>query len=77
MKMDDLYFSVSLDEERLLCLAPLTDRRLEMAGQVIEDTSGYFLYEQSGSGDLANIEILAHVVSAEGALRLRDMFKMR
>ena len=74
--MDDLYFSVSLDGDCLLCLAPLTDRRLEMAGQEIEDTSGYFLYEQRGDGETATVEILAHVVSAEGALRLRDMFKM-
>lgn len=74
--MDDLYFSVSLEDDRVLCLAPLTDRRLEMAGQEIEDTSGYFLYEQRGEGERATVEIIAHVVSAEGALRLRDMFNM-
>jgi hypothetical protein len=74
--MDDLYFSVPLEDDRLLCLAPLTERRLEMAGQDLEDTSGYFLYEQRGEGDRATVEIIAHVVSPEGAMRLRDMFKM-
>jgi len=76
MEMDDLYYSVSIDADRTLCLAPITDRRLAMAGQEIADTSGYFLYEQQGRGDFASIEILAHVVSSEGVQRIRDMFNM-
>jgi hypothetical protein len=74
--MADFYFSVNLDEQRMLCLAPLTDRRISMSGQEIENTGGYFLYEQRGSGDCADIEILAQVFSEDGALRLREMFNM-
>ena len=74
--MDDLYYSVNIDAERTLCLAPITDRRLAMAGQEIADTSGYFLYEQQGSGDFASIEILAHIVSAAGVQRIRETFNM-
>lgn len=74
--MDDLYYSVNLDRDRILCLAPLTERRLAMAGQEILDTSGYFLFEQQGEGDFATVEILAHVVSDAAVARLRDKFNM-
>lgn len=74
--MEQLYFSVNLDTDRTLCLAPLTDRRLAMAGQELPDTSGYFLFEQHGEGDFARIEILAHVISDDGVSRLRDQFNM-
>lgn len=75
--MDELYFSVELDDERTLCLAPLTDRRLSMSGQEINDPSGYFLYEQRGSGEFATVEIIAQIISDEALLRIRDAFNMR
>ena len=74
--MAEFYFSVNLDEGRTLCVAPLTDRRITMSGMEIADSGCYFLYERRGSGELADIEIIAHVVSEEAALRLCDMFKM-
>ena len=74
--MADFYFSVNLDSERKLCLAPLTDRRLAMAGVEVADSSGYFLFEQRGGIELGVVEIIAQVFSDEAALRLRDMFKM-
>jgi hypothetical protein len=74
--MDQFYFSVRLDDDRTLCLAPLTERRHECSGQELEDTSGYFLFEQKGSGDCAEVEIIARAISEEAAFRLRDMFKM-
>lgn len=74
--MDEFYFSVNIDADRKLCLAPLTERRLAMAGQELSDTSGYFLYEQYGEGDFARVEILAHVVSEEAVGRIRTQFNM-
>ncbi|TPM03636.1 hypothetical protein FJ960_14215 [Mesorhizobium sp. B2-3-11] len=74
--MDEFYFSVNIDANRTLCLAPLTDRRLAMAGQELADTSGYFLFEQHGEGDFAKVEILAHVVSDDAVSRLRCQFNM-
>ena len=74
--MDQFYFSVNLDGDWKLCLAPLTDRRLAMVGEEVPDTSGYFLFEQRGSGDYAAIEIIAHVASEAAAERLRAMLNM-
>jgi hypothetical protein len=74
--MAEYYFSVNLDRNRTLHVAPLTDRRIAMSGQEIADTSGYFLFESRGDGDGAEIEILAQAMSEDAALRLRDMLNM-
>ena len=74
--MEAFYFSKTLDQERTLCLAPLTDRRVAMSGQELVDASGYFLFESRGRGDSAAINIIAHVLSEEAALRLRDVLGM-
>jgi hypothetical protein len=74
--MPEYYFSVRLDGNRTLHVAPLTNRRIAMSGQEIVDASGYFLFESYGSGDNAEIEILAQAVSEEAALRLLDMLNM-
>lgn len=74
--MDGFYFSVILDGNRTLCLAPITDRWLEMSGEEISDQSGYFLFEKSGSNEFGGIEIIAQVFSEDAALRLCEMFKM-
>ena len=74
--MAEFYFTVNLDNERTLCLAPLTDRKIAMAGIELNDPSGYFLFEKRGSGDLASIEVIAQVLTEDAALRLRDMFNM-
>ena len=74
--MDDLYFSVPIDEERTLYLAPLTDRRLAMAAQEITDCSGYFLFEQRGFGEFATVEILAQIISHDAVHRIRERFNM-
>lgn len=68
------YFTSNLDNDRMLCLAPLTDRKITASGQEVSDASGYFLFEQRHSDDA--VEIIAHVASEEAAFRLRDMLKM-
>jgi len=70
--MDEYYFSVNLDENRELCLAPLTERQIELSGQELPDTSGLFLFERCS----AKVEIIAQVLSPEAIFRLRDAFKM-
>lgn len=74
--MDDLYFSAPLDEERTLCLSSITERRRAMASQPLDDTSGYFLYELTGSGESARVEIIARIISEDAVHRLRDMLKL-
>ena len=74
--MDELYFSVNLEDGRTLCLAPLTDRRIALSGEEIADTSGYFLFENDGRQGSERVEVLAQVLSEEAALRLRDMLCM-
>lgn len=74
--MEDFYFSVNLDNDRTLCLAPLTDRQIAMSGQELADTSGYFLYEQRSSDEFGGVEIIAQVLSEDGVSKLRQMFNM-
>jgi hypothetical protein len=75
--MDDCYFSAEIGNEKTLFVAPLTDRRINMSGQSIADPSGYFLYEQRGTGSSAEVEILAHLVSEEAAFRLSELLGLR
>ena len=74
--MATLYFSKRMTDSIMLCLAPLTDRRLEMSGEHPPDTSGYFLYQQEGRGSRARISILAKVENDDAAYRLRDMLQL-
>ncbi len=74
--MDDYYFSAQIDEHSTLCLAPLTDRNIELSGEAVPDPSGYFLYEKRGSAEAGQVEIIAQVHSAEAAFKLRDMLRM-
>ncbi len=74
--MAEFYFSVNLDNDRTLCLAPLTERRIAMSGVELVDKSGYFLYEQRRSDAVGGVEIIAHVLSEDAVFRLRDMFNM-
>ncbi len=75
--MSEFFFSVALNESRSLCLAPLTDRCIEESGQILHDISGYFLFEKNGTGDRAEIEILAQAISDEAAQRLSQLFQMQ
>ena len=74
--MSEYYLSVRLDANRLLCVAPLTDRNITISGQTIEDPSGYFLFEKRGVDDSPEVEILAHLVSEEAAFRMADLLNM-
>jgi pyruvate/2-oxoglutarate/acetoin dehydrogenase E1 component len=74
--MAEFYFSVNLDNDRTLCVAPLSDRRIALSGQDIRNRGGYFLFEQRGSEEFGRVEIIAHIVSEEAAFRLREMFNM-
>jgi hypothetical protein len=75
--MSTYYFSVNLDNQRTLCVAPLTERRIAMSGQVVPDSGGYFLFEKRGTGESAEIEIIAQALSEDAAFRLKDMLNMR
>lgn len=74
--MDEYYFSAPMPGGKMLCLAPLTDRRIANADIEVVDCSGLFLYEQEGSGDGASIKIMAQILSEDAALQLREFFKM-
>lgn len=68
-----LYLSKVLDAERLLCLAPITQRQIEMADSEPSDCSGYFLFEQMGVTECKGVRILAQVHSDDAALELGSM----
>ncbi len=74
--MDGFYLSKRLDDERLLCVAPLSNRNVALSGQEVDDPSGYFLFEKCGSDDTYDVTILAHLVSEEAALRMGMMLEM-
>ncbi len=74
--MGQFYFSVNIDGNRTLCLSPLTDRLISLCEQEINDASGYFLYERRTRGDIVDIEVIAHVLSDDAAMRLREAFNM-
>jgi hypothetical protein len=74
--MATLFFTKTIGNDRTLYLAPLTERRIAMSGQEIDDPSGYFLFEQRGSDAVAGIEIIAQAVDEAAAMRLVQMFDM-
>ena len=74
--MAQFYFSVNIDNDRTLCVAPLTDRKIMLSGQEVPDPGGYFLFERRGSEEFGRVEIIAQAISEEAAFRLRDMFSM-
>jgi len=74
--MAEYYFSARVDSDTTLCIAPLTDRRIELSGEHIEDTSGYFLYKVKGGCEPGEVEILARLTSEEAAFRLKRMLAL-
>jgi hypothetical protein len=74
--MAQYYFSAKIDSDTTLCIAPLTNRRIELSGQQIDDPSGYFLYQTRGGGEPSDVQILARLDSEEAALRLKDMLAL-
>lgn len=74
--MQEYYFSKKIDSETNLCIAPLTDRRIELSGETIEDPSGYFLYEIRGGGEPYDVNIIAKLASEEAALQLKDILSL-
>lgn len=75
--MAEYYFSADVDDETTLCIAPITDRRIELSGEQIDDTSGYFLFETKGGAEPNEVQILARVTSEEAALRLKRMLALK
>lgn len=75
--MPEYYFSAQIDSETTLCIAPLTTKRIELSGQHIDDSSGYFLYQTRGRGEPAEVEIIARLESEDAALRLKDMLALK
>jgi len=61
----------------LFCIAPLTDKRIELSGEEIEDVSGYFLYETKGGSEPGEVRIIARLTSEEAALRLKNMLALK
>jgi hypothetical protein len=75
--MADYYFSAQIDKDTTLCIAPLTNKRIDLSGQQIGDPSGYFLYQTRCGGEPGEVEIIARLESEEAALRLRNMLSLK
>jgi hypothetical protein len=70
------YFTVSLDNETTLTIAPLTNRSIVLSGETIEDSSGYFLYATRKSEEPNEVRILARIFSDDAAFQLSQMLNM-
>jgi hypothetical protein len=75
--MSNFYFSAKVDDDTTLCIAPITDRRIELSGETIDDASGYFLFETKGGAEPSEVQILARLTSEEAALRLKRMLALK
>lgn len=75
--MTEYYFSAQVDSETTLCISPLTNKRIELSGQQIDDPSGYFLYQTRGGVKPCEVEILARFESEEAAFCLKDMLALK
>jgi hypothetical protein len=76
MNMADFYFSAKVGDDTTLCIAPLTDRRIELSGEELEDASGYFLYTTIGGSEPCEVQIIARIASEEAAFTLRRMLSL-
>jgi hypothetical protein len=74
--MGQFYYTATIESNRTLCLSSLTDRLISLCGEEINDASGYFLYERRTRGDIVDVELIAHVLSDDAAMRLREAFNM-
>jgi hypothetical protein len=74
--MTEYYFSADIGDGTTLCIAPISDRRLELSGENIDDKSGYFLFETKGGAEPSEVQILARLTSEEAALRLKHMLAL-
>jgi hypothetical protein len=74
--MPEYYFSKKIDSTTTLCIAPLSDRRIELSGEQVDDPSGYFLYKTMGLAEPNEVEILARLTSEEAAFRLKELLSL-
>ena len=74
--MAELFMSAQLSDGVTVCVAPLSDRRIEQSGQSIEDRSGYFLYERRPRGNAEEVRIMARVIDEDAALRLSELLRL-
>jgi len=74
--MEEYYFSANVDNETTLHIAPLTDEKIDLSGQVLNDRSGYFLYETRHSQQPTGVRIIAQVLSEDAALELSRILKL-
>lgn len=75
--MADYYFSAKADDDTTICIAPITERRIELSGEKVDDKSGYFLFETRGGAEPSEVRILARLTSEEAALRLKQMLALK
>jgi hypothetical protein len=74
--MSEYYFSAQIDRDTTLCIAPLTEKRIELSGEHVEDPSGYFLYMTKGGAEPGEVQIIARLASEEAAMQLKAMLQL-
>lgn len=74
--MADLYLTTDTPDGKRLSIAPITSTILARCPEPPEDTSGYFLTEESRGDPMGAVTILARITDANAAFRIGRMFSM-
>ena len=74
--MANYYFSAPVQNNQALFISALSDFEIEMSGEIIEDASGYFLYQRSYDSPDRPITVLARLHSEEAAFTMSQMLNL-
>jgi hypothetical protein len=71
--MSDYYFSMTLGNQRSLCISPLTREELGADATTKGNGLGYYLYERDESDN--GLTVLAKIMSTDAALKLYESLR--
>jgi hypothetical protein len=72
--MEDMFFSASVGDGRLLCVSPLSAKLYrESGGKGLGGDFGYFVYEINEAAPEAGVEVIAKAASPDAAVRLFEL----
>lgn len=72
--MEDVFLSVRIENQKSVCISPLTGKLYrEAGGKGLGGEYGYFIYEVDHALPGRGIEVIGKAASLEAALRIFDM----
>ena len=74
--MASYYFSAPVQNNQALFISALSDFEIELSGEVLDDASGYFLYQRSYDSPDRPITVLARLHSEEAAFQMSQILSL-